>query len=241
MNRSKITTLVVGMALALSAHAESWLSFEADVGASKYGNVDGRWINEGLPNDPHYSAPAWSARVILNAVDYRDGYTPGLALNFVYLNYGRASIRSLAAPDEDGTFNASSGGFYNAATHSCEGPCGPLRDFSSGGTMQAVALTLEPYWTAGAWRFGLEVGPALFRYTWDAAATSTSDTPYWGPAGSVETWHHDPRWELGAVAGVSICRDSICARANYIYSPPHDKVVPGAGNGAFMLTLGYRW
>jgi hypothetical protein len=237
-----IMAFAVAMALACSAHATSFFDFEADVGGSMYGKVDGRWINEGLPNDPHYSAPAWSARVILNAVDYHGGYTPGLALNLVYLNYGRASIRSLAAPDEDpNVFNATNGGFYDTKSHSCQGPCGPLRDFSSGGTMQAIALTLEPYWTTGAWRFGIEVGPALFRYTWDATATSTSTTPYWGPAGSVETWHHDPRWELGAVAGVSVCRDSICARANYIYSPPRDKVAPGAGNGAFMLTLGYTW
>lgn len=232
--------------VAASAHAESWFSFEAGIGVSRYSDEDGLWVNKGLSHSSHLSAPAYRLGVQLNVIDHNPGsFVPGLAMHAAYLNFGRASIRSLAAPDEDpNVFNAANGGYYDIKAHSCAGPCGPTRNFVSGGTMQAVAVTLEPFWTYRDWRIGVEAGPALFRGTWDASATSTTDTPYWGPAGSVETFHHIPKWEPGALVGVAVSYGAVSLRYNYIFAKTHTYSAtdaPPGWNGAHMLTLGYTF
>jgi hypothetical protein len=229
---------------AASAQAESWFQFEAGIGASRYSDEDGLWVNKGLSHSSHLSAPAYRLGIQLNAIDYTPGsFVPGLAMHLAYLNFGRASIRSEAAPDKDATFNDTTGGYYNAQAHSCVGPCGPTRNFVSGGTMQAVALTFEPFWTYRDWRIGVEAGPALFRGTWDATATSPTDTP-WGPAGSVETFHHMPKWEPGALVGVAVSYGAVSLRYNYIFAKTHsfsETDVPPGWSGAHMLTVGYQF
>ncbi len=228
------------LAASLTAHAESWFQFEGGIGVSHYNDEDGLWINKGLPHDSHLTAPAYRAGIQINAIDYTPGsYVPGLAIHGLYLNFGRDSIRSIAAPDGDGT-----PGSYNPIAHACNGPCGPERDFVSGGTMQAVAITFEPYWTRGNWRFGVEAGPALFRATWDASATAITTAPGYWPIGSVETFHHVPKWEAGALVGVGACYDAVCVRYNYIFAKTHTYTttnVPPGFSGAHMLTVNYSF
>jgi hypothetical protein len=244
--KKHITAIAVGAALVLSNQANaqtSWFQFEAGIGASRYNDEDGLWVNKGLPHNSHLSAPAYRVGIQFNAIDHQPGsYVPGLAMHLAYLNFGRASVRSLAAPDQDpNVYNTQNGGYYDPKAHSCAGQCGPLRNFVSGGTMQAVALTFEPFWTYRNWRFGVEAGPAIFRGTWDATATSLTDTPYWGPAGSVETFHHVPKWEAGAVVGAAVSYRFVTLRYNYIFAKTHtygaDNPPPG-WSGAHMLTLG---
>lgn len=245
--RTAAVAATLGCAAA-AAHAQSssWFSFEAGIGASRYSDEDGLWVNKGLSHDSHLSAPAYRVGVQLNAIDHQPGsYVPGLAMHLAYLNFGHASVRSLAAPDEDpNVYNKQNGGYYDPKAHSCAGPCGPLRNFVSGGTLQAVALTFEPFWTYRNWRFGLEAGPAIFRGTWDASATSLTDTPWWGPAGSVETFHHVPKWEAGAVVGAAVSYKFVTLRYNYIFAKSHtysSTNPPPGWNGAHMLTIGFTF
>lgn len=229
------------------AHAESWLQFEAGVGAAHYEDAgDGIWFQQGLSHDLHLSAPAWRVGVQLNAIDYRAGsWVPGIAFHALYLNFGHVSMRSLGAPDPDPlVFTPANGGYYDPKTHECDKYCGPLRNFESGGRMQAVALTVEPFWKRGKWRFGLEAGPMLFRATWDATAVSLSDTPWKGPAGSVETFHHTPSWVPGALVGASVGYENVTIRFNYAYAKTRamsDTNVPPGFQGAYMLTLNYTY
>jgi hypothetical protein len=247
MRTKFIAAAVAGMALAFSmaAQAESWFSLEAGVGASHYsGTVDDLWWQQGMPHDLHLSAPAWRVGVQFNAVNYQpESWVPGVALHLVYLNAAQASMRSIAAPDEDpNVYNNVNGGYYNTATHSCDKYCGPERNFVSGGRLQAFALTIEPFWERGKWRFGIEAGPALFRSTWDATATSLTDTPWWGPAGSVETFHHTPKWEVGAVVGASVGYGPWSLRYNYILAKSkNDSTVPPGFNGVHMLTMNFAY
>lgn len=229
---------------AAAAHAESWFQFEAGIGASRYSDEDGLWVNKGLSHNSHLSAPAYRVGVQINAIDHTPGsFVPGLAMHLAYLNFGRASVRSLAAPDEDGYYNSSRGGYYSPDAHSCVGPCGPLRNFVSGGTMQAVALTFEPFWTYRKWRFGVEGGPAIFRGTWDASATAVSDSRVW-QEGQVETFHHVPKWEAGALVGVAVSYGAVSLRYNYIFAKTHTYSttnVPPGWSGAHMLTVNYTF
>ncbi|EIN02305.1 hypothetical protein WQE_04932 [Paraburkholderia hospita] len=109
---------------------------------------------------------------------------------------------------------------------------------------RAVAFTFEPFWTYRNWRFGVEAGPSIFRGTWDATATSLTDTPWWGPAGSVETFHHQPKWERGAVVGFGVSYQLVTVRYNYIFSKTHtygpDNPPPG-WSGAHMVTVGFTF
>lgn len=222
-----------------------WFQLEAGVGASYYSHgPDDLWWQESMQHSFHLSAPAWRLGVQFNLLDHDpQSWMPGLAVHALYLNFGQASIRSIAAPDEDpNLFNAQNGGFYNLVTHSCDKYCGPERSFVSGGRLQAFAATVEPFWTIGGWRVGVEAGPSLFRSTWDATATSLTATPFWGPAGSVETFHHDAKWEVGALVGASIGYGPFTLRYNYLFAKPkNDPTVPPGFSGAHMVSVNYAF
>lgn len=225
--------------------APRWFQFEAGIGASRYNHgPDDLWYQESMQHSFHLSAPAWRIGVQMNAINYEPhSLIPGLTLHLAYLNFGQASIRSLAAPDEDpDVFNSQNGGFYNLATHTCDKYCGPERAFVSGGRLQAFALTAEPFWEIGKWRLGVEAGPSLFRSTWDATATSLTDTPYWGPAGSIENFHHTAKWEVGAVVGASVGYGPWSIRYDFLYAKSkNDPTTPPGFSGAHMVTVGYAW
>jgi len=244
--RAAAVAATVGCAAA-GAHAESWLQFEAGVGAAHYSAAgDDLWYQEGESHNLHLSAPAWRTGIQINAIDHQPGsWVPGLAFHAVYLNFGEVGMQSLAAPDYDPTvFNNTNGGYYDPTTHSCDKACGPLRNFNSTGRMQAIALTAEPYWTRGNWRFGIEAGPMIFRSTWDASAMSLTANQYTGPAGSVETFSHAPRAELGAIVGVGVSYRNVSVRCDYAFAKSRDygaNDVPVGFKGAHLLTLNYTF
>ncbi|WP_330555433.1 hypothetical protein [Burkholderia multivorans] len=69
-----------------------------------------------------------------------------------------------------------------------------MSDFQSYGRIQALALTLEPYWNlASGWSIGVEAGPALYRETWMTHATV--ETPGWklGPPGTLHMLSTSPK------------------------------------------------
>lgn len=237
--------MALGCAAATQARAESFFQIEAGIGAASYRTLgDDMYYQTGLSHHFDLHAPAWRVGIRLNAIDYRPGsWVPGVAFNLAYLNFGRVSITSMAAPDKDAYYGAT-GGYYNVATQSCAGPCRDVRAFASSGGMQAIALTIEPYWERGNWRFGLEAGPMLYRPTWDVSATNVENTTWWGPAGAVQNFHHSPRIELGTIVGASIAYKRVVVRYNYVITPPRhydDTNVPQGWKGAHMLTVNYTF
>ena len=246
--RAAAVAMSLGCAAA-SAHAESFFQIEAGIGASHYTQAaDGLWWQQGMSHNLHLSAPAWRVGVQLNAIDYQPGsWVPGVAFHALYLNFGPVGMQSMAAPDYDpNVFNKTNGGYYDDKAHECVKECGPLRDFTSSGRMQAFALTVEPYWKRGKWRFGVEAGPMLYRATWDASAVSLTDTPWKGPAGSVETFHRNASWQVGALVGASVGYGPVTVRYSYAYAKSAgtlsgSNTVPAGFKGAHMLTLGYTF
>ncbi|CAB3742440.1 hypothetical protein LMG24238_06883 [Paraburkholderia sediminicola] len=136
-------------------------------------------------------------------------------------------------------------GGYNVATQSCvNGDCGTFRKFDSTGGIQALALTVEPYWDLGSgWQIGLEAGPALYRSTWTAVATAESDGRF-GPAGTQETLTHPPKIQVGALVGAAVAKGPFSVRVNYLYAPIGSwaaKNVPAGIKGEWMLSLNYAF
>ena len=227
---------------AASAHAEDWLHFEGSLGATDYvAGGNGLYYQEGLEHHLDLRVPAGRIGVDADVIEPH-GYVPGLSVNLSYMYFGQASIGGDAAPDPSGQFSQAGG--YNTTTNTCNGPCGPIRNFATGGSLQALALTLEPYWTAGSWRFGIEGGAALFRGTWTAKMTVVSPSSPWGPEGTVQSLSHDPKPQLTWVAGASVAYKRVTLRYTYISTPSRnvsDSNIPLGFKSANMLTLGYRF
>lgn len=251
MNRfHRITAAAVGVLLAFAmqnASAESWFQFEAGVGitsAVKLG--DGMYFSRGFSHSTPNGSYGGRVGVVMNVLDGRPrSFVPGLRIHAFYANFGKvrwSSVNPQDAADFDGTGTA---GGYNIATQTCnDNNCGAMRRFDSTGGIQAVAVTLEPFWNVGyGFQLGLEAGPALYRSTWVSVATALSDGPF-GPAGTQETLQHSPHVQLGAIAGVSVVRGPFAVRLDYLFAPPGRstaKDVPAGIRGSWMLSMNYAF
>lgn len=239
--------MAAAFTLSTSAHADSWFAFEAGIGVSHYATgSDGEWYQQGMTHSLRTNTPAWRLGIQVNAIDHQPGsYVPGLAFHLAYLNLGYLGLSSPAAPDKDPYYTAN-GGYYDPQQQRCVGNCKDVRYFNSGGRMQVIALTAEPFWTKGAWRFGVEAGPALFHVQWNATATNPLPTTFWGPAGRTETFTADPHWEVGAIAGLSVGRGPFSVRYDYVWAKQHNfsgtgGYVPAGWRGAHVVTLNYTF
>jgi len=239
--------MTLGCAAATQARAESFFQIEAGVGitsATKLG--DGMYYSRGFSHSTPNGSYGGRVGIVLNAIDaHPRSFVPGLRLHLDYYNFGKvrwSSVNPQDAADFDGT--GTTGG-YNIKTQTCnDGNCGTFRRFDSTGGIQAIALTIEPYWDLGAgWQFGIEAGPALYRSTWTAVATALSDGRF-GAAGTQETLSRSPAIQLGALAGVSVARGPFSVRANYLYAPAGRLTngnIPAGVKGEWMLSLNYTF
>lgn len=243
--KMRMTALAAGMALACTAHAESFFQVEAGVGitsAVKLG--DGMYFSRGFSHDTPNGSYGGRVGIVFNAIEARPrSWVPGLRAHLTYYNFGKIRWSSVD-PQDAADFTGTPGG-YNVATQSCnDSNCGTFRRFDSTGGIQAIALTAEPYWDVGrGWQFGLEVGPALYRSTWTSVATAMADGQF-GAAGTQETLSHNPHIQVGALAGVSVSRGPFSVRANYLYAPvgrSTAKDVPAGIKGSWMLSLNYAF
>jgi hypothetical protein len=233
---------------AVSARAESFFQIEAGLGVTSAQKVgDGIFYSKGFS----HSTPngSWGGRVgvVMNLIDAPGrSIMPGLRMHADYYNFGKVKWSSMNPQDEADFSSIGQQGGYNVKTGACiDDNCGVFRKFDSTGGIQAIALTLEPFWNiGGGWQLGIEAGPALYRATWTSVATAMSDGRF-GPAGTQETLSHQPQVQLGALAGVNVSRGPIAIRANYLYAPVAYKAdssdVPAGIKGEFMLSLNYTW
>jgi hypothetical protein len=243
-----ITTGVVTMALASGVQAESWFQIEAGVGVTSAQKVgDGIFYSKGFSHSTPNGSYGGRAGVVLNLIDAPvRSWVPGLRMHADYYNFGKVKWSSMNPQDEADFTSIGKQGGYNVKTGACvDNNCGVMRQFNSTGGIQAIAITVEPFWNiGGSWQLGVEAGPALYRATWTSVATAMSDGRF-GPAGTQETLSHQPQVQLGALAGFSVSRGPIAIRANYLYAPVAYKAdssdVPAGIKGEFMLSVNYTW
>lgn len=247
-----IATAVAGAALVLStsAHAESWFAFEAGIGitsAQKLG--DDIYFQKGFSHDTPNGSYGGRVGVVFN-LRQPDHWVPGWHVHLDYYNFGKVRWNSTDAEDPNiqGTFG------YNTATQKCnDNNCGQFRNFQSTGGIQAIALTVEPFWDiGGGWKIGVEGGPALFRSTWTSVATSIDDGPF-GPPGTQEHFSRQPRTQFGWLVGASISKGPFSLRYNYLKAPVDgsmsgtssrvggDQWVPSGISGEHMISLNYTF
>lgn len=240
------TLAVVGaLVCAPLAHAESFFQIEAGLGVTSATKVgDGIYYSQGFSHDTPNGS--WGGRfgIRLDAFEPK-AWRPGLRFHLTYMNFGKvkwSSMNPQDAADFDGTGVV---GGYNSKTGNCnDGNCGVFRRFDSTGGLQAIALTLEPYWNiGGGWTAGFQIGPAVFRSTWTAVATAMADGRF-GPAGTQETLARKPVVQLGGLAGISLEKSHFAARLDYLYAPVGKitgSQLPSGTKGAWMLSLNYVW
>jgi len=249
--KQNITALAVGAALALASansSAQSWFQFEAGLGVTSAQKVgDGIYYSRGFSHDTPNGSYGGRVGVVVNLVDApARSFTPGVRLHVDYYNFGKVRWSSMNPQDEADFTSIGQQGGYNVKTGTCiDNNCGVFRKFDSTGGIQAIAFTVEPYWNVGgAWQLGIEGGPALFRSTWTSVATALSDGRF-GPAGTQEALQHQPKIQLGAIAGVDLFRGPVGMQVAYLYAPAayrrDSSDVPAGIKGELMLTLGYRF
>ena len=171
---------------------------------------------------------------------------PGLRLHLDYYNFGKVKWSSTNPQDEADFSSVGERGGYDIATQSCvDGNCGDMRRFDSTGGIQAIALTVEPYWDFGSdWQLGVEAGPALYRTTWTSVAVAINNSACFGPAGTQETLIHQPHIQVGALVGASVSIGPFSARLNHLNAPvgySTDKNVPAGIKGEFMTSVNYTF
>jgi hypothetical protein len=232
------------------AQSLSWFQVESGVGYARYqAGPDGEWYQRGMPHSLRLNTLAYRYGLQLNMRE-PDGLLPGWKLHLTYLNLGHEGMTSDAAPDRD-TYTSSHGGYYDPSIKACRGACSDLRSFESGGRMQVIALTAEPFWNVGGYRFGLEAGPAAFHVSWTSTATTiyAGSMQFRGPDGTTEVFHADPHWEPGVLVGASIGRGPWDLRYNYVFAKQHNfsgldngqpgAYVPAGWRGAHIITINY--
>jgi hypothetical protein len=186
-----ITTAVVGMAFALSAHAQDWFQFEAGIGAAAYQRgPDGLWVQDGFEHKLHLTAPA--IEVGLTGDLYQATHW-GLSWHADWAWLGTIKSQSLATPSDAN---------YNVTTKGCNGPCWPLANYNGTGHDQGFMLTLEPHYDYAGWRFGVEAGPYIHRSSWAEDVTGWVSSPTATPTNLHV--RNRAQWRVGEVFGASV-------------------------------------
>jgi hypothetical protein len=207
--------------LAIPITANAW-QFEAGAGATIYQTENGRWYQNGQPqNEVTKHAPAFSFGVAGSVLE-RGNW--GLGWHGDYVNLGRASASCMClARDED----------YAAGRE------GPRARFSGSGRAQGVSLTLEPYyWTHGV-RVGVEAGAFVYHSSWSESVTgwTVNDLPRQDIALS------SSRWNVAPVAGVSVGSGpwSLSYRHYFMHRNIKGQSVPPLWNDANVIEIKRRF
>jgi hypothetical protein len=233
---------------AATAHADSvsdHISFEGGIAATSATKLgDGMFYSKGFAHGTPNASIGGRVGIVFNAIDAAPrSWKPGVRFHLDYENFGKVEWWSIN-PQDSSNFPDHNGG-YDTATQSCvDNNCGTFRRFDSTGGIQAISLTIEPYWNLGSnWTIGLEAGPALYRSTWTSIAISLADGPF-GPAGTEQTLSHNPKIQVGVLAGASISKGPLSMRLNYLYAPVgklESNDVPSGIKGEWMLSANYTF
>jgi hypothetical protein len=246
---SVVLAILVCAAVCQSAHAEqSWFQIEAGLGVTSAVKLgDGMFYSKGFSHDTPNGSYGGRVGLVFNAIPAAPrSFVPGVRAHLDYYNFGKVKWSSVNPQDEADFSSVGQRGGYNLATQSCvDGNCGDFRRFDSAGGIQAIALTVEPYWDLGSgWQLGVEAGPALYRTTWTSVATAMNDSARFGPTGTQETLSHQPHVQVGVLVGASVSKGPFSARLNYLNAPvgySTDKDTPAGIKGEWMLSMNYTF
>ncbi len=167
-------------ALRMAAHAAQ---FEVGAGiahANTQGN--GTWYQDGFQHTLQLAQPAVELGVTWRLTQRMDWHLDAVSL-------GRYSSDSWDTTDAN----------YNG-TDGCVGACLPQQHFQGSGRVWGIQALLSLH-TRGAWRFGVEGGPFLYRETWRL------DVPNWYPTAlpsSVPSWFTSRTPDAGWIMGQTI-------------------------------------
>lgn len=225
----KLATLAAALALLSgAAHAQS---ITLGAGANLYSDVDGRWMQQGVPggSDVTRVAPVITLGITGPLVS-RGRW--GVDWHADYVNLGRAAATCMCTPSDDN---------YNPHTHQYvkHVDVDPAY-FSGSGRSQGVAFTVEPYYWAHGLRFAAEAGAYVHYDQWSeyvagwqvnravAPQTLNLAASYWSVAPVVGVSVGDGRWNVGI--------------RHYFTSINSKRAdVPPLWNDATTLTVTYRW
>jgi len=214
--------------VAASAHAESWLQFEAGIGGSAYSQIyDGVWVQDGLEHHLNLTAPAVEAG--LTGDIYQAGHW-GASWHLDYAWLGAIHSQGLATSDAN----------YDPVTKKCVSACGPLADFTGSGHDSGVLLTIEPHFDYAGWRVGVEAGPYLHTVTWSVDANNQRENFTMAPRAS--HFESETGWHLGYVAGVSVEYKRFSLKYQYFKNGPKGgDPNPPIWTNTHVVTVGYRF
>jgi hypothetical protein len=206
------------LCLPMLAHAGSWFDYEAGIGAAhSAGMGDGIWVQQGAPdNRERLTTPAYLGGLTGDIGNH-------LSWHADYVYFGGVSASVDGVPDAD----------YNPHTHKVTTVPARYSPFNGQGHTQGVALTLEPHVDYHGWRFGVEVGPWVYRATWHESLYSLANQ--W-----VNLSHHTIT-QFGYVAGASVSRGSFTLSYRYYSASPSWDPGPGLVTGTHVLMITKRF
>lgn len=138
------------LAAAPRARAESWIDFEAGIGASYATALPGVWQQAGMADDHEkLLTPAYLGGFTGEAFN-AGSWSLNWHADYVYLGSQSASCECVS----DAAYAAHD---YSASANK----------FSGSGHVQGIAFTVEPGYSWGGTRLSIEGGPFLFWTTWN--------------------------------------------------------------------------
>lgn len=215
--------------VAAGAHAQDWFQFEAGLGESYAPNMgNGVWYENGAQYPHTLDMHSLAGEVgITGDLPIPPLHVLGQTVRFAY----HVDAVHLAHIHTDAQVDSSDAN-YNATTSTCMAPCAPNIRMVGDGSVNGLALTIEPYLQEGKYRFGVEAGPFIFRPTWNLADWTTT-----GPIVMV----HDPLIQVGWVAGVEVSRGPWSIAAQYFYDRTRGDKIPAPWTGTYLLMARYRF
>ncbi len=247
MNRNKyITAAAVGMALAMSARADSvsdYVHFEAGVGGAAYKNgPDGLWRQDGFEQKLQLTAPSFEVG-FTGPIFQRETWGVDWHLDWSWLGtiHTDAMVPSANTNTASGQWVGPDLVGVNKA-NPCNGPCSNLSRFIGSGHDQGFMFTLEPHYDYRGWRFGVEAGPYLHRSTW------SEDVVNWvGARGDAPQNIHveyKPQWLIGYVVGASVGRGNFSIAYQYFQNRTKGSAsnpYPAIWQGTHVLMAKYHY
>lgn len=224
------------IALALAGAAMSANAAHIEVGAGlsqSRTNGNGIWYQEGFAHDLKLRSPVFM-------VGITGDLSPHVAWHLDAVHLGSYSVDSWDTPNDA---NYSGSGYRGTPL--------PMAHYIGSGSVYGIAATLQAH-TQGAWQFGVQGGPFLYRSNWALSV------PNWYPSKQVSEGvfcatgpiaplsFSQSQWALGYVAGVTLQHGNIGASLSY-YADGHGFSGHGAdpwpplwkGQTVLMLTYSF--
>ncbi len=209
-------------------------SLEMGAGVSSFQTLgNGIWYQEGFQN--HLSLT--SSTFLIGATG---NLTPKVSWHVDYVYLGRASVDSWDTPVD--------ANYAPQNSNHCNGACLPLVHVLGSGTVQGIAVTLEPHADFGGWRLGVEAGPFLFFPTWNmsvpnwvAATGNRGNTDWQSTTDGNLYWQSGYRPQIGGVVGLSVERGDWGLRYRHYFDKTQGGAFPAIWRSTDTLTLTYTF